>query len=61
MIVHDLATKVLDTEIFPQQNITGLISAIAFTYCFVQSGEAFTMTKPPAKTHIHIRHNRVEK
>ena len=49
MIVYDLATKVLDTEIFPQQNITGLISAIAFTYCFVQLGEAFTMTNPPQK------------
>ena len=30
MIVYDVATKVLDTEIFPQGNIAGLISGITF-------------------------------
>ena len=42
IIVYDLATKVIDTEIFPQHNIAGLISGIAFIV-FVQSGEAFTV------------------
>ena len=30
MIVYDVTTKVLDTEIFPQGNIAGLISSITF-------------------------------
>ena len=30
MIVYDMATKVLDTELFPQDNIAGLISGITF-------------------------------
>ena len=30
MIVYAVATKVLDTEIFPQGNIAGLISGITF-------------------------------
>ena len=50
MIVYDMATKFLETEIFPQGNIAGLISGITFIiYCLVQSGEAF-MVK--GKKHI---------
>ena len=30
MIVYDVATKVFDTEIFPQRTITELISGIKF-------------------------------
>ena len=30
MIAYDLATKVLDTEVFYQHNITDLISGILF-------------------------------
>ena len=30
MTVYDVATKVLDTELFPQLNIAGLISGITF-------------------------------
>ena len=30
MIVYDVATKVFDTEIFPQHNIAELISGIKF-------------------------------
>ena len=40
MIVYDVATKVLDTEKFPQYTIADLYSSI---YCFVQSGEIFTV------------------
>ena len=36
MIVYDVATKVLDTEIFPQGNIAGLISSITFIVLFSQ-------------------------
>ena len=36
MTVYDVATKVLDTEIFPQDNITGLISGITFIVLFSQ-------------------------
>ena len=30
MLALDVVTEVLDTEIFPQHNIDGLISSIAF-------------------------------
>ena len=40
MVMYDVATMVLDTEIFPQHTITDSMSGI---YCFVQSGEAFTV------------------
>ena len=43
MIVYDVATKLLDTEICPQHNISNLISGKTVIYCFVQSGEAFTV------------------
>ena len=36
MIVYDVATKVLDTEIFPQHNSAGLISGIKFIDLFSQ-------------------------
>ena len=36
MIAYDMATNVLDTEIFPQHNITGLISGITFIGLFRQ-------------------------
>ena len=49
MVVYDVATKVIDTEIFPQGNIAGLISG---TFCVVQSGEVF-MVK--GNKHIHTR------
>ena len=36
MIVYDVATKVLDTQSFPQHNIAGLISSITFIVLFSQ-------------------------
>ena len=36
MIDYDVAIKVLDTESFPQRNITGLISGITFIVLFIQ-------------------------
>ena len=36
MIVYNVATKVLDTEIFPQYDIAGLISGITFIVLFSQ-------------------------
>ena len=36
MIVYDVATKVLDTEIFPQHSSAGLISGIKFIDLFSQ-------------------------
>ena len=36
MIVYNVATKVLDTEIFPQHDIAGLISGITFIVLFSQ-------------------------
>ena len=60
MIVYDVATKVLDTELFPQPNIAGLISGI--TFVVLQSGETFTVehththtqTHTDARTHAHM-------
>ena len=50
MIVYGVATKVLDTESFPQHNIAGLISSV--TFMVIQSAEAFTVE---GNKHIHIR------
>ena len=54
MIVCDVATKVLGTELFPQHSIADLISVIAFIFLFSQE-------KPsPWKeinTHIHTSMN----
>ena len=36
MIVYDVTTKVLDTEIFSQHNIAGLISGFTFVVLFSQ-------------------------
>ena len=36
MIVYDVATKVLDTEIFPQHTIVELDSGITFVVFFSQ-------------------------
>ena len=36
IIVYDLATKVLDTEVIPQHNITDLISGITLLALFTQ-------------------------
>ena len=36
MIVYDMAIKVLDTEIFPDDTITDLISSITFIVLFSQ-------------------------
>ena len=52
MIAYDLATKVIDTELFPQHSIAAL-NLWHYNYCFVQSGEAFTV-KGHTHTHIHI-------
>ena len=57
VIVYKVPTKVLDTEIFPQYKIAGLISGITFILLF-QSGEAFTVkgnkhTYTHTHTHTH--------
>ena len=49
MIVYDVATKVLDTELFPQHTIAELNSGI--TFFFIQP-EDFAM-KANNHTHIH--------
>ena len=69
MIVFHAETKVLDTKIFPQHTIADLNSGII--YCFVWSGEAFTVkgnehthahththTRTHARTHAHTRQSR---
>ena len=55
MIFFDAETKVLGTNIFLQQTSADLISGITF-YCFVQSGETFTLKKKYAHTHVHTQH-----
>ena len=67
MIVFHAETKVLDTKIFPQHTIADLNSGII--YCFVWSGEAFTVkgnehthththTHTHARTHTHVSHEK---
>ena len=51
MIVYDVGTKVLDTEIFPQHTMADL--NIWYYLLFVQSEEAFTV-KGNKHTHTHI-------
>ena len=58
MIVCDVATKVLDTEIFPQGNIAGLISGITFIILFGQEKplrwkKINTYTHKHTHTHTH--------
>ena len=51
MIVYDVATRVLDTESFPQHSITGLISSITFVVLLIQEkGNAVEGNK---HTHTH--------
>ena len=50
MIVYDVAMKVLDTKLFLQHNIAGLISGI--TVVLFQSGEASTVERNK-HTHTH--------
>ena len=57
MIVYDVATKVLDTELFPQPNIAGLISGI--TFVVLQSGETFTVEHTHTHTHTHTHKHAV--
>ena len=56
MIFFYAEIKVLDTDIFLQHTIADLISGIKF-YCFVHSGETFTLkgnTHTNTHTYIHI-------
>ena len=55
VIAYDVVTKVLDSEIFPQHTIADL-KLWHYIYCFVQSGEAFTV-KENAHTHKHTHTN----
>ena len=53
MIVYDVATKVLDEEVFPLQNIADLISGITFIVLFSQA-KSFTVKGNKHKdTHPH--------
>ena len=55
MIVFDVATKVLDTEIFPQHTVADL-NLWHYIHCFVQSEKVFTMKENKhthARTHAH--------
>ena len=59
MIVYDMVMNVLDTKLFPQHNIAGLISGITFIALY-QSGEASTVegnkhTHTHTHTHTHAR------
>ena len=61
MIIYEVATKVRDTEAFPQHNIVGLISGITSIVLF-QSGEASTVegnkhTHTQTHTHTHTHTN----
>ena len=48
MIAYDVATKALDTEIFRQYNIAGMISGITFTVLFSQ--------EKPLQTQMYSTH-----
>ena len=52
MMVYDVATKVLDTEIFPQHTIVYL-NLWHYTYGFVRSPESF-MVKGNEHTHTYV-------
>ena len=57
MIVYDVATKVLDTEKFPQHTISGLNSGIAFVLFSLEKHlrwkELNTQTHIHTHTHTH--------
>ena len=60
MIVYEVATKVLDTESFPQHNIAGMISGITFIVLLSQEKplrwkEIHTHTHTHTRTHIHTQ------
>ena len=62
MIVYDVATKVLDTESFPQQTIADLSSGITFIVLFSQEKplrwkeiNTNTHTRTHTHTHTHTR------
>ena len=52
MIAYDVATKLLDTESFPQHNIAGLISGITF---ILLSTTPLSWKKTHTQTHTHTR------
>ena len=54
MIFYDVATKVLDTESFPQHNIVGLISGITFIILFSQE-KRLRWKEIKTHTHTHTR------
>ena len=56
MITYDVATKVLDSEIFPQHPIADIISGITFIVLFSQEmsyTHTYTRTRTHAHTHTH--------
>ena len=64
MIAYDVATKLLDTESFPQHSIAGLISGISFVVLFSQEKplrwkdthtHTHTHARMHARTHTHTR------
>ena len=64
MIVYDVATEVLETEIFSKHSITDL-NLWYYIYCFVQSGKAFTVkgnkhTRTRTHTHTHATHTQTQ-
>ena len=68
MIVYDVATEVLETEIFSKHSITDL-NLWHYIYCFVQSGKAFTVkgnkhtrtrTHTHTHTHTHTTHTQTQ-
>ena len=58
MIFYDVAKKVLDTESFPQHNITGLISAITFIVLFSQE-KPLLWKEINTHTHTHTHKKQV--
>ena len=58
MIVYDVATKVLDTEISPQHNIADLISGITFIVLFSQE-KPLLWKEINTHTHTHTHKKQV--
>ena len=54
MIVYDVATKVLDTELFPQYSISSLISGITFIVLLIQE-KPLRWKEINTHTHTHVR------
>ena len=53
MIAYDVATKLLDTESFPQHNIAALISGITFIVLFSSKPLWWKNTHTHTHTHTH--------